>query len=240
MEIYLTLTKKMLQRVLKLAFTISFFSFCSLGAQEVCYFHPPEGWVPAPPDVLAPLVKIGFLEPKHFGFRSSLNLAEEEIDCTLDEYLEAVKAIHTASRQNRWTYLGKFPTKAGPAALSQFDTKTSWGAVRMLQLIFVRDSKAYILTAASSQSQFPKMMKTFKECFGSFCITDNLLSAIEDGEKRRQLQELQALSLKESTEENLEETFKKKVLQDCKDLGAYWQALVIAETIQKKKSLALE
>jgi len=223
-----------LNRVLQLSLFFFFLHCCPFQAKEFSYFYPPEGWVPAPPDALAPLVKMGFLEPKHFGFRSSLNLAEEEIDCNLDEYLEAVKAIHTASRHNHWTYLGKFLTKAGPAVLSQLDTTAAWGPIRMLQLIFVRDSKAYILTAASSKSQFPKMMKTFKQCLSSFSIATDLLSAIENTKKREHLQNLQTLTLKDASEDSLEK-FQKEVLQNFADLGAYWQALLIAETTQMRK-----
>ena len=220
---------------LRILFFFFFLHCCPFQAKEFCYFYPPEGWVPAPPDALAPLVKVGFLEPKHFGFRSSLNLAEEEIDCDLDKYLEAVKAIHTSSRHNQWTYLGKFQTKAGPAALSQLDTTSAWGFIRMLQLIFVRENKAYILTAASSKSQFPKMMKTFKQCLGSFSITTDLLSSIESAKKREYLQNLQTLTLKDPSEDSLAK-FQKEVLQNFGDLGAYWQALLIAETIQMRKS----
>ena len=219
-------------------FCLLFFLACNLGlAKEIAYFTPPENWTPAPQDALSPLVKVGFLEPRRFGFRSSLNLAEEEVDCNLDEYLEAVKAIHTANRHQQWTYLGKFETKAGSAALTQLDTTTSWGAVRMMQLIFIKDAKAYILTAASTQSQFPKLLKTFKEALSSFSLTQDLLSAIKDDKKRSRLANLQTVSLNEQTEASFQK-FQKDVLKSFKDLGAYWQALLIAETIEKKKSLA--
>jgi hypothetical protein len=218
-------------------FRLLFLFVCSLGfAKEISFFLPPDGWTPAPRDALAPLVKVGFLEPRRFGFRSSLNLAEEDVDCNLKEYLEAVKAIHAANRHQQWTYLGEFQTKAGTAALTQLDTTTSWGAVRMLQLIFVQNAKAYILTAASSQNQFPKLLKIFKEALGSFSITEDLLSVIRDDKKRTHLCDLQTAAQNGQTEDCFEQ-FQKDVLKNFKDLGAYWQALVIAETIEKRKSL---
>ena len=185
--------------------------------------------MPAAKENLSPLVKVGFLDPKNFGFRSSLNLAVEEIDCSLEEYLEAVKKIHTNDHHNTWSNLGHFPTKAGPAILTQIDSPSSFGAVRVLQLILVRDAKAYVLTAAASKKQFSKHLRSFKEAFGSLSLAEDLFSAVSDEKKRAKVKELQSLYL--NGEEGSWENFQNEVLHGFKELGPYWQALVINDTL---------
>lgn len=219
-------------------YVLFFFSLLScwvLEGKEFCFFRPPEGWMPAAPDTLSPSVKVGFIDPKNFGFRASLNLAEEAIDCTLDEYLDAVKAIHSADRHNQWIYLGKFPTKAGQAALTQIDTNSSWGPLRMLQLILVHNNKAYILTAAASKKDFPNLVKTFRQSLNSLSITENLFSAVPSEEKRQHLLKLKTTSLLSKKTEDWE-NFENEVLHNFKDLGTHWQALLLAEAITERKS----
>lgn len=203
-----------------------------LYGEKFCFFCPPDGWVPADPKTLSPLVKIGFLDTKTFGFRASLNLAEEIIDCSLDEYLAAVQKIHVTDHHSSWANLGKIPTKAGEGTLTQIDSNSAWGPVRMLQLVLVHDQKAYILTAAASKKEFPKLVKTFKESLCSLSVTDDLLSRIENEGKRVHLSELKTAYLKDGKEawENLQN----EVLHENKDLGAHWQALVLAETLKER------
>ena len=196
---------------------------------------PPDGWMPAAKETLSPLVKVGFLEPKTFGFRASLNLAEEEIDCNLQEYLDAVKNIHVNDHHNTWSNLGHFPTKAGPAVLTQIDSGSSWGAIRVLQLILVRDTKAYVLTAAASKKQFSKYLSVFKAAFSSITLSDDLFSAVADAKKREKIKDLQSAYF--NGEEAGWENFQNEILHDFKELGAYWQALVINEALQTPTKL---
>lgn len=202
-----------------------------LSAQEYCFFIPPDGWMPAAKENLSPLVKMGFLDPKNFGFRASLNLAEEEIDCNLEEYLEAVKNIHTNDHHNTWSNLGHYPTKVGPAVLTQIDAGSSWGPIRVLQLILVRNTKAYVLTAAASKKQFSKYLSNFKSAFSSLSITEDLFASVADDKKRKNIKELQSAYLK--GEEAGWENFQNEILHGCKELGVYWQSLVISETLKQ-------
>lgn len=196
---------------------------------EHCFFLPPLGWVPAAKENLSPLVKAGFLDPKNFGFPASLNLAVEEIDCSLEEYLDAIKKIHTTDHHNSWTNLGHFPTKAGPAILTQIDSTSSFGPVRVLQLILLRGTNAYVLTAAASKKQFSKHLSAFKTAFSSLSVSEDLFSAVSDEKKREKIKKLQTLYL--NGEESGWENFQNEILHGFKELGPYWQALVINETL---------
>jgi hypothetical protein len=215
----------------RIALLLLFVAVIGINAQEHCFFIPPEGWMPAAKENLSPLVKVGFLDPKNFGFRASLNLAEEEIDCNLEEYLEAVKNIHTNDHHNIWSNLGHYPTKAGPAVLTQIDSTSSWGSIRILQLILVRDTKAYVLTAAASKKQFSKYLSAFKAAFNSLTITEDLFSAVSDTKKREKVKELQTAYF--NGEEASWENFQNEILHGFKELGAHWQALIISETLKK-------
>jgi len=214
----------------KTALSLFLFTFSVIAAQDYCFFTPPEGWMPAAKETLSPLVKVGFLDPKNFGFRASLNLAEEDIDCNLQEYLDAVKNIHINDHHNTWSNLGHFPTKAGPAVLTQIDSTSSWGGIRVLQLILVKDTKAYVLTAAASKKQFSKFLSAFKTAFGSLNLSDDLFSVVADNTKREKIKKLQSAYL--DGEEAGWENFQNEVLHGFKELGAYWQAIVISETLK--------
>lgn len=216
----------------KLALFLLFVAGSLFGAENYCYFIPPQGWMPAEKETLSSLVKISFVDPKNFGFRGSLNLAEEEIDCSLEEYLLAVKKIHTSDHHNTWSNLGHFPTKAGPAVLTQIDSVSSGTPIRVLQVILVRDDKAYILTAAAAKKQFSKYLDNFKTALGSLTLTDDLLSMVEDQKKREKIADLQAAYFK--GEESSWENYQSEILNGCKELGPYWQALAIHETLNKK------
>lgn len=201
--------------------------FGSLHGKEFCFFSPPPGWIPADPKSVSSLVKIGFLDPKSRGFRSSINLAEEPIDCSLEEYLEAVKKIHTNQRRHEWSYLGTFATKLGEGALTQIDMPTSWGIIRLLQLIVVRNSKAYILTAATDKKHFLQFMQPFKEAFASLCLTEDLFSSIADESKKNELLHLQQQALLGNPEAF--KLFQKEILALKNTPGPHWQALLLAE-----------
>ncbi|MBS3903360.1 MAG: hypothetical protein KGZ30_03260 [Anaplasmataceae bacterium] len=181
------------------------------------------------------MVKIGFLDPANSRPRATLNLAEEEIDCTLDEYIEAVKRIHTSNRHNDWIYLGMFPTKGGAAALTQMDSSTPAGPIRMLQLILVRDKTAYILTMSASKKQFSQFLTAFKKTFSSLCLIEDLYAEISDTEKRSHLIELKNSAL--TGDENAWEHFQNTVLHQYTQPGTYWQLLVLTEAIKERSSI---
>jgi hypothetical protein len=133
-------------------------------------FLAPDHWLEIPKKELRASVKMGCVAPTSSGFSASLNLAEEELDCTLEEYLTAVRDIYTQNRRNRWLDLGHYPTEVGSAVLTQIDIEKPWGESRMLQLIVAHERKVYVFTAAAAKSDFPKYCPIFKRAFNSFSI----------------------------------------------------------------------
>jgi hypothetical protein len=234
---------------------------CFLQGEEIspspsssvhCFFMPPKEWGLADPRQLSPKVMVGFLGKPHKGFCPSMNLAIEETYVSLTEYLKAVKKLHEADHQNRWRELGKIKTKAGTAALTEIDTKSDAGPIRILQLIFLQEGHAYILTAASLKENFANFYQDFLESFRSLNITPDLLSVFSATPKKTLLEEkiqqineawLTAIKGQDKEEKALfaEKTFQELhwipfqdfVLKECSELGPHWQLLFLRNLQEK-------
>ena len=210
------------------------------------FFVPPKGWEIADPAALSPRVKIGFLKNTNKGFCPSINLAVEETDVSLADYLKAVKAIHEQNRDTRWRALGKVRTGSGLAQLTEIDTATEWGPVRMLQLISIKDGNAYVLTAAALREEFSNFYKEVQAAFRSFTLSSDLLSNIPALEQRETLKlakdQLFAAAEKMNKQNLLEDPtfrdkhwapFQKTVLDNYEAMGPYWQILVLRNVYEK-------
>lgn len=127
---------------------------------ESLMFTPPEGWRMADKTALPPSVKVMVVGKGEHEFPPSLNLGTEPFDGSLQDYLKIVKAINLAQK-TEWKDLGMIRTEAGDASLSQLDTKTQWGNVKMMSVILVKNGIVYILVAAALQEEFPKFYKEF-------------------------------------------------------------------------------
>lgn len=123
-------------------------------------FTPPSGWHVADPKALPPSVKIMVVGKGAREFPPSINIGSEKFSGSLKQYLKRVKEIN-ASRNYVWKDLGKIRTDAGEASLSQVDTQTEWGAVRMMHVIIKKDDTIYIATATSLKEEFPQFYKDF-------------------------------------------------------------------------------
>lgn len=142
----------------------------AISLLALCCFTPPKDWTTADPKCLAPRVKSAYVGKNNSGFCPSINLATEEVSITVEEYLKVVKKLYALDRDIRWRDLGKIQTKAGSARLTEIDTKTEFGNIRMLQMILVKEGQAYIMTAAASKENFSQHYKDFEQAFRSFDI----------------------------------------------------------------------
>jgi hypothetical protein len=223
-------------------------------AAPYCYFHLPKGWGIAEARTSGSQVKMAFVKKtKNEGFCPSLNLAVEEVEGTLNEYLNDVKAIHEQDRKNHWRKLGKVHTLAGDAQLTEIDTFSQLGSVRMLQLILLKEGRAYIVTAAALKKDMSNYYRDFQDAFHSLTITDDLFEAIPQLECREAmkgaLDKIIQTRVKNTTSETTggqpisEEEFHKnhwipfhdKIQEECEDMGLFWQTLVLehaSETIK--------
>lgn len=138
---------------------------------ETILFTPPKGWQLAKKEELPSHVEVMVIGKGTRGFPPSINLSTEQFEGTLREYLAIVKEIN-AKHGSDWRDLGSIQTQAGSASLSQADTKTEWGAVRMMHVILKRNGMIYILTAAAHQEEFPKHYKTFFQSLRSLRVAD--------------------------------------------------------------------
>lgn len=211
-------------------------------AAPFCFFHPPKDWEIIESRTMNSQVKIAFVhKTKKEGFCPSINLAIEEVEGTLTEYLNDVKAIYEQDRKNHWRKLGKVRTASGDAQLTEIDTTSNLGSVRMLQLILLKDNRAYIVTAAALKRDFCSYYRDFQEVFHSLTITQDLFEAIPQLERRSSIRhiyeklvqaqrEMQSSPESSMTQEEFEDQFaipfQKKVLQDFDDMGIFWQKLV--------------
>lgn len=134
-------------------------------------FTPPAGWKLANPKELPPHVKVMVVGKGNSALAPSISLSAEETSKTLAEYLKIVKNINSSKGAN-WKDLGKIHTLAGDASLSQVDTMSEWGDIRMMHVILTRNGTVYILTAAALKDEFSKFYKTFFESLRSLRINN--------------------------------------------------------------------
>lgn len=242
------------QLIFRMRFLIIFLS-CAFFSFTHCFFIPPKGWDIADPNSLSPRVKMAFLKNTGKGFCPSINLAVEETSATLPEYLKAVRAIHEQDRHNQWRLLGKVKTHAGLAQLTEIDSTTQWGPIRILQLILMKDNHAYVMTAAALKEEFSSFYQAVQTAFRSLSLTPDLLSAVPQLERREMLKQKQkeltqaaqdaTLRFSESKKNVWEDSlfqkkhwlpFQKSIVQNFHDMGAFWQVLLLKEVQQKISS----
>ncbi len=131
------------------------------------YFTPPVGWRFTDKKTLSPNVQIMVVGKGEKEYPPSINLTTEPYKGTLKQYLKIVKGIND-SQGASWKDLGTIKTEAGLASLSQILSKTVWGEVKMMHMIYVNNDIVYILTAASLKEEFPKFYNEFFKSLRSF------------------------------------------------------------------------
>lgn len=205
-----------------------------LLAAAICIFQPPSDWEIAQLKTPSPYVQIGFLGKGSSEFRPTLNFATEDVDGSLKEYVKAVKEIHLLEPQVKWRDLGKFATKAGEGRLTEISKPSPYGEMKVLQAIIVKDSKAYILTAAVLKQDFPKFQTQILDAFHSLDLTPDLWTPIADAEKRKELREFfSGLGQTEDHETQIQNL--QQQVGAHSNLGPYWQFLALKEGIAKIK-----
>lgn|GEM_PF-3293517 len=122
--------------------------------QEKVQFTPPPGWRFAETAKLSKAVKVMVVGQAKTEFAPSISLVVEPFEGTLKDYLKIVKRIND-SDGTLWKDLGTVQTEAGEASLSQAETKTKWGELRIMHVILLREGNIYILTATAKKEEFP-------------------------------------------------------------------------------------
>lgn len=123
-------------------------------------FNPPAGWRQANIDALPAHVKAMVIGKGLSHYPPSINVSWESYKGTLRQYLKIVKNMNS-SQGLEWKDLGTIQTEAGNASLSQVDTKTQWGEVRMMHVILLKNGNIYIMTASALKEEFATFYKDF-------------------------------------------------------------------------------
>jgi len=211
-------------------------------------FIPPTKWNAVDESLLSPRVVTAYVDRSSTGFLPSINLAIENTDLDLKEYLRYAKALHQSDTKTRWREIGQFLTKAGKGQLTAIDMESKWGPVRMLQLIIMANKKAYILTASASKADFPFFHGQFKDAFSSFSITEDLTSLVHPTEKRKELsihletfeKEISKLNQKNHDPDALNHlwtTLYQFLDKDHHEMGSYWRLQILTMLKTRVNSL---
>ncbi|MBX7067490.1 MAG: hypothetical protein K1X28_09695 [Parachlamydiales bacterium] len=208
---------------------ILFLLMISFLHAKVALFTPPAGWEIAQLKNPSPFVKIGFLGKGTGEFRPSINLAtEDDVDVSLKEYVKTVKELQMAENSSQVRDLGPFPMQCGQGRLLEITNSSPWGDIKVLQVLFVQEKKAYVLTAAVLKEDFLHFQKEILKSFRSLTLADDLFSQIADTQKRSTFldffSKLGQSEKKDSDWENLQ-----KQASQFADLGPYWVFLLLQE-----------
>lgn len=203
-------------------------SVFALANAKHCTFIPPSGWEIAQLKTPSPHVKIGFVGKGSGEFRPSINLAEEEVDVSLKEYVKAVKELQLADPMTQWRDLGKFPAKNSEGRLTEISNPSPWGEIKILQALFVEEETAYILTGAVLKKDFLKVQNELLKSFRSLTLAENLWIPIADAAKRAEFKALFG-TLGSSEEKEAEWEHLQQTIIAHAELGPYWQFLALQE-----------
>jgi hypothetical protein len=154
--------------------------------------------------------------------------------------------------------LGKLHTASGEAQLTEIDTTTHWGPIRILQSILLKDGRAYIVTAAAHKQDFCNFYRDFQEAFHSLTVTNDLFDTIPQLERRTSIRRDQEeliqnwkqiiMPFGSSSEEffncddfqkNHWTPFQKKIEEGFEDMGCFWQILVLIHVRKTLESIPL-
>jgi hypothetical protein len=219
-------------RVLQWAlWSFLFFPFWIFGA-SIPFFTPPSGWEFVQPPKPDPYIQAAFLGKGKSDYRPLLNLAIEEIDVPLKEYLKSVREIHESEMKVEWRDLGPFTFRSGKGRLTEITSDSPRGVLKMLQGILVLDQTAYILTGSVLKEEFSSWQKQLLDALHSLTIVSDLTSAVPDIAQRSRLQEiLHSFNHLSTTEERQTQwtCLQKTILEDFTSMGAHWQILMLKE-----------
>lgn len=208
--------------------------FISQGFASYHFFTPPDQFECINPKHLKKHVEIGFVGKSKKSFKPSINLAKESVSCSIQEYVKAVKEIHAPDPNIRLRTIGKCETKAGTGRLLEMTMNSFFGKIRLLQCILIKDGQAFILTGAVKKEEFAKYYPVFLKAFSSFTQTDDLFSCLNQDQKSRMNNYIQEIK---KTKTALSKHYQKKLqdflLNDCKNLGKYWQILAFKKITEE-------
>lgn len=155
-------------------------------AEGIVLFTPPPGWRLAEASSLPAHVRAMVVGSGPSSFPPSMNLSWEPFKGSLKQYLKTVKNLNSAQGYE-WKDLGSIKTEAGNASLSQVDTKSQWGNVRLMHVILINNGHVYILTASALKDEFSIFYKDFFASMRSLRVANDLYDMVVEPLQRSQL-----------------------------------------------------
>ena len=227
-------------KIIALIFFLSSTLFLQAN-EKIPFFIPPSKWVISNPKTYSKHIQVAFTKKEKSPLRPSLNLAMQKTDLSLDEYIEQAKKIHEKDPNTKYTIIGTIDIKDGKANLSEIDKKIHSQNYKMLQMIFIKDKTAYVMTAASKKNDFLENSQNFIKTFKSFELIDDLFSLITDSEKTKDLRQKyrdtthgKTNSSEKQIKKNLL-TFEKYLDKNFRNLGQYFIILLTQKAYKKIK-----
>jgi hypothetical protein len=154
--------------------------------EGIILFTPPANWLRADSNILPTHVRVMVVGKAPSSFPPSLNLSCEPYQGTLKQYLKIVKNMN-AAKGYEWKDLGNIQTQAGIGNLSQVDTKTQWGDVRLMHVILIKNGNVYILTASALKEEFSIFYNQFFAAMRSLRIAKDIYEIVTNSQQRIQL-----------------------------------------------------
>lgn len=131
----------------------------------------PKGWECIDDKKQLPAkVELVFIGTGKGQFTPSINLATENTEMTMQEYVKLAKQYHESQGETKCRSLGALDTKEGPAELLQIDRQTQWGPVRFIQASLIKQGTAYVITATCLQEDFNEFSSSFFKAIQTFTI----------------------------------------------------------------------
>jgi len=193
------------------------------------FFSPPEGWMFSDLDNLPPRVKFMVVGKGKSLFRPSINLATEKYSGTVNDYLKVVKNINN-TKGDSWKNLGTIDTLAGPASLSQAETTTKWGEVRMMHLIASHKGVIHIMTAAALKEEFSQFYPEFFRAMQSFRFNKSAIEMVAEPSRRTMLEDTCSKLKNDRKTMNIDAfrkdswvPFKTTITEQFADMGEEWE-----------------
>ncbi|MFA6118659.1 MAG: hypothetical protein WCT85_00035 [Parachlamydiales bacterium] len=221
-----------MKKIILLLISFIFIQF-SYAEEKTAFFICPGSWQIVNPKEYGKYIKISFVKNQKTLIRPSINLAIEHTKLSLDEYTEAAKNNHIADLNTKFEILDKINLKQGLACICRIDKNSNSIDFDMLQMIFIKDSLAFIMTGACKKNEMIENYKSFMNIFLSFQIVDDIFSLIEDKTKKDELiqnfndliKSSKQLSLREK-QKNIS-SFEKYLDKKFPNLGKYFQILLL-------------
>lgn len=225
----------------KLFFIILICIIQKLFSSPVPYFYVPHDWEMVDPKHYSDLIKISFVKNQKTFIRPSINLAIQKTSLTLNEYVNIAKQNHMADSQTNFIILDKTQLKQGEAIICKIDKTSESLDLDMLQMIFIKDEYAYVLTGATKKNDMVSYYKMFMKSFLSFELVDDVFLLISNQREKKDLllkiDDIKSSSniLKKREKQKKLKSFEKYLDKKFQNLGKYFQILVFQNVIKNKK-----